>query len=152
MTHLKVGDKAPAFKGINQFEELIDSKDFKGKKIILFFYPKDSTPACTAEACNLRDHFKELTDLGFLVIGVSMDSPKRHLNFISKNKLPYHLIADENKILILKYGVWGWKKFMGREFEGILRTTFIINVKGIIENIITKVNTKNHFEQIMSLY
>lgn len=149
MTHLKAGDKAPAFKAIDQNGEIIDSKNLKGKKVLLFFYPKDNTPACTAEACNLRDNFAELSQYGFLVIGVSMDSPKRHLNFINKYQLPYSLIADEKRTLIDKYGVWGWKKFMGREFEGILRTTFIINEKGIIEQIFTKVNTKKHFEQIM---
>jgi thioredoxin-dependent peroxiredoxin len=149
MATLKKGDKAHDFKGKDQLGNIISLNDFKGKKLILYFYPKDSTPGCTAEACNLRDNYKFLVKQGYSILGVSADNEKSHQNFIEKYKLPFPLIADTDKQIIKAFGVWGLKKFMGREFDGILRTTFIINEKGIIEEIITKVDTKNHALQIM---
>ncbi len=149
MTHLKVGDKAPDFTAINQDEKEVKLSDFKGKKLILFFYPKASTPGCTTEAKNLRDHYAELKEKGYEVLGVSADSPKRQKNFKEKNNLPFDLIADEDKKVINAYGVWGPKKFMGREYEGIHRTTFVIDENGIIEKIINKVKTKEHAQQIL---
>ncbi len=149
MIKLKIGDKAPDFKVKNQKGEIISLKDYRGKKVVLFFYPKASTPGCTMEAKNLRDNYQDLTTKGFEVIGVSADSEKRQLNFSLKNELQYNLLADEEKDIINSYGVWGPKKFMGREYDGIHRTTFIIDEKGFIENIITKVKTKAHTEQIL---
>ena len=148
MTTLKIGDKAPDFEVKNQMGDLIRLKDYLGKKIILFFYPKASTPGCTVESCNLRDNYDEFIKKGYDVIGVSADSEKRQMNFSNKNELPYNLLADEDKKVINAYGVWGPKKFMGREYDGIHRTTFIIDEKGNIENIITKVKTKDHTNQI----
>lgn len=149
MTHLKVGDKAPDFKGINEKGESIALKDYKGKKLILFFYPKDNTPTCTVEACNLRDHYQELKDQGYAVLGVSPDSAKKHVNFINKFELPYELLADTERKAIEAYGVWGPKKFMGREFDGLHRTTFVIDEKGKIEQVIQKVKAKMHAAQIL---
>ena len=149
MITLKIGDKAPDFEVINQQGEIVTLKDYLGKKVVLFFYPKASTPGCTMEAKNLRDHYPEFTEKGYDVIGVSADSEKRQLNFSNKNELPYNLLADENREIINAYGVWGPKKFMGREYDGIHRTTFVIDEKGFIENIITKVKTKAHTEQIL---
>ena len=146
---LKVGDKAPDFSIVNQEGELVNFKDFLGKKVVVFFYPKASTPGCTNEACNLRDNYQEFIAKGYAVIGVSADSVKRQKNFAVKNNLPYDLIADEEKEIINAYGVWGPKKFMGREYEGIHRTTFIIDEKGIVEEVITKVKTKEHAIQIL---
>ncbi|NOQ91849.1 MAG: thioredoxin-dependent thiol peroxidase [Flavobacteriaceae bacterium] len=148
MITLKIGDKAPEFEVNNQKGELIKLSDFLGKKVILFFYPKASTPGCTVESCNLRDNYSEFIEKGYDVIGVSADSEKRQLNFSIKNELPYSLLADEEKEVINAYGVWGPKKFMGRAYDGIHRTTFIIDEKGFIENIITKVKTKVHTNQI----
>ena len=149
MITLKKGDKAPDFEVKNQQGELVKLKDYIGKKVVLFFYPKASTPGCTMEAKNLRDNYAEFTDKGYDVIGVSADSEKRQLNFSNKNELPYNLLADEEKEVINAYGVWGPKKFMGREYDGIHRTTFVIDEKGFIEDIITKVKTKAHTEQIL---
>ncbi|RLD73417.1 MAG: thioredoxin-dependent thiol peroxidase [Bacteroidetes bacterium] len=149
MITLKIGDKAPDFEVINQKGERVKLKDFLGKKIVLFFYPKASTPGCTMEAKNLRDNYAEFTKKGYDVIGVSADSERRQLNFSVKNELPYNLLADEEKEVINAYGVWGPKKFMGREYDGIHRTTFVIDEKGFIEDIITKVKTKAHTEQIL---
>lgn len=148
MITLKIGDKAPEFEIVNQKGELITLKEFLGKKVVLFFYPKASTPGCTVQSCNLRDNYDEFIKKGYAVIGVSADSKKRQLNFSVKNKLPYNLLADEQKEVINAYGVWGPKKFMGREYDGIHRTTFIIDKKGFIENIIIKVKTKVHTSQI----
>lgn len=150
MTYLKAGDEAPEFKGKNQDEKDVSLKNFRGKKVILYFFPKDDTPGCTAESCNLRDHYKKLKKNGYEVIGVSADNEKSHRKFIKKYKLPFTLIADTDKKIITDYGVWGEKSFMGRKFMGIIRTTFIIDEKGIIENIFEKVDTKNHTEQIMA--
>ena len=149
MITLKIGDKAPDFEVNNQKGERVKLKDFLGKKIVLFFYPKASTPGCTMEAKNLRDNYAEFTKKGYDVIGVSADSERRQLNFSVKNELPYNLLADEEKEVINAYGVWGPKKFMGREYDGIHRTTFVIDEKGFIEDIITKVKIKAHTEQIL---
>ena len=149
MTTLKIGDKAPDFSGTDQNGSTVELKDFIGKKVVLFFYPKASTPGCTAEACDLQNNMDRFVAQNYQVIGVSEDSQKRQLNFAEKNNLKYPLIADEDKIIINAYGVWGPKKFMGKEFDGIHRTTFIIDEKGYIENIITKVKTKEHTAQIM---
>ncbi len=149
MTTLKPGDQAPEFIGIDQNGKNLGLRDFKGKKLILYFYPKDMTPGCTAEAQNLRDHFKLLQKKGYEIVGVSPDAPKRHVRFIEKYNLPFPLIADtEHKIADL-YEVWGLKKFMGREYMGIYRTTFIIDEAGIIRHVIKKVKTKAHAEQIL---
>lgn len=149
MTTLKIGDKAPDFSGTDQNGSTVELKDFIGKKVVLFFYPKASTPGCTAEACDLQNNMDRFVAQNYQVIGVSADSQKRQLNFAMKNNLQYPLIADEDKIIINAYGVWGPKKFMGKEFDGIHRTTFIIDEKGYIENIITKVKTKEHTAQII---
>ncbi|MCK0131135.1 thioredoxin-dependent thiol peroxidase [Flavobacteriaceae bacterium F08102] len=150
MTHLKVGDQAPNFSCEDQNGQLRTLSDYKGSKLVLFFYPKASTPGCTAEACNLRDHETKLLSQGFKVVGVSADSAKRQANFAAKNELPFPLLADEDKKVIHAYGVWGPKKFMGRAYEGIHRITFIIDEKGIIIDIISKVKTKDHAAQILA--
>lgn len=150
-THLKTGDKAPAFSGLDQQGDTITLGDFSGRKLIVFFYPKDNTPGCTAEACSLRDHYTELQEQGFELVGVSADSARKHQNFIKKFKLPFPLIADIDRKVIEAFGVWGKKKFMGREYDGILRTTFIIDEHGVITDIIEKVKTKNHAAQILEL-
>lgn len=146
---LKVGDKAPAIKAKDQDGNKITLEQFKGKKVVLYFYPKDNTPGCTNQACNLRDNHKELLKQGYVVIGVSADTEKKHQNFINKYSLPFPLIADTDMKVINDYGVWGLKKFMGREFMGIIRTTFVIDEKGKIERIIEKVKTKDHTAQVL---
>lgn len=150
MTTLNIGDKAPAFEATDQNGNTIKLEDFKGKKVVLFFYPKASTPGCTAEACNLRDNYQSFLAKGYAVVGVSADSVKRQLNFSNKNELPYSLLADEDKAVIEAYGVWGPKKFMGKTYDGIHRTTFIIDENGRIEDVITKVKTKDHTAQILA--
>ncbi len=152
MTHLKEGDKAPNFEGLNQNEEIIKLSDFSGKKVILYFYPKDMTPGCTAQACNLGENYTSLKEKGFEVIGVSADSVKRHQKFTEKYSLPFPLIADENLEIIKTYGVWGPKKLYGKEYEGIHRLTFVIDENGTIEKIVSKVKTKTHTEQILELF
>ena len=142
MTPLKEGDKAPYFEGINQDGKKITLDDFKGKKLILYFYPKDNTSGCTAEACSLNDSYSSLTEKGFEVVGVSPDSANSHLKFIAKYNLAFNLIADTEKKILEAYGVWAEKKLYGRTYMGVVRTTFIINANGIIERIITKVNTR----------
>lgn len=149
---LKAGDKAPAFKGVDQDGNVIQLSDFKGKRVVLYFYPKDNTPGCTAQACNLRDNYEQLTELGYQVIGVSGDSVKSHKRFEQKYNLPFPLIADEDKIILEAYGVYGPKKFMGRSFLGIHRTTFLIDEKGIIKAIITKPQTKSQAEQVLDTW
>lgn len=149
MLTLKIGDKAPSFKGKDQNGVTIQLKDFAGKELVLYFYPKDNTPGCTAEACNLRDNYNLLLQKGFAVVGISADNEKNHQKFIEKYSLPFPLIADTEKEIIKAYGVWGPKKFMGRTFDGIHRTTFIISKEGIIKDIIEKVDTKNHTSQIL---
>ena len=151
MTNLKKGDVAPDFTATIESGEAISLSDFRGKKVVLYFYPKDNTPTCTVEACNLRDGYDMLQGRGVEVIGVSPDSEKRHQNFIKKFDLPFHLIADEDKSLAKAYGVWGPKKFMGRVFDGIHRITFLIDEEGVIESVIDKVKSKVHTEQIINI-
>ena len=150
MFHLKEGDIAPPINGINQQGQPIQLKDFAGKKVILYFYPKDMTPGCTNEACDFRDNYESLTARGFEVVGVSPDSDVRHDKFVKKYDLPFHLIADTEKTVINAYGVWGNKKFMGREYDGVHRTTFIIDEQGKILKIINKVKTKEASAQVLS--
>lgn len=152
MTHLKEGDKAPGFTAKDQNGKDVTLSDYQGKKVILYFYPKDNTPGCTMEACNFRDHYQDLQEKGFEVIGVSADTEKKHQNFINKFELPFTLIADTDRKVIEAYGVWGLKKFMGREFDGIHRETFVINENGMIDKIITKVKNKEATKQILDLY
>jgi len=149
---LEIGSTAPAFSGVNQHGDTISSEQFRGKKIILCFYPKASTPGCTVEACDFRDHYADLVAKGFEVIGVSADSVKRQLNFSTKQELNYNLIADEEKSIIEAYEAWGPKKFMGREFDGILRHTYVIDEEGRIEHFIGKVKTKEAVDQVLALY
>lgn len=150
MTTLKIGDKAPNFEALDQKGNLTKLTDFKNKKLVLFFYPKASTPGCTVESKNLRDHYKEFLNKGYAILGVSADSAQRQQNFINKNELPYNLLADQDKSVIKAFGVWGPKKFMGRKYDGIHRTTFVIDKNGIISNIILKVKTKDHANQIFN--
>lgn len=152
MRHLKVGDKAPSWSGVDQNGKALSSKNFLGKKTAIFFYPKDNTPGCTTQACNIRDHWGDLQKEGIEVVGVSADSEKRHLNFIEKFELPFTLIADEQKEMIELFGVWGEKKFMGRVYDGIHRTTFVIDETGNIIGIIEKPKTKAHAEEIMKIF
>lgn len=151
-TSLKAGDKAPELNVNDQNGNTVKLADYKGKKLVLYFYPKDDTPGCTAEACNLRDNYAALKKKGFEILGVSADNEKKHIKFIEKHNLPFPLLADTEQQVCNAYGVWGKKKFMGREYMGINRTTFVIDEKGKIEHIITEVDTKNHTEQILSLY
>lgn len=148
-TTLKEGDKAPAFTGKDQNGNTVSLKDYKGKKVILYFYPKDNTPGCTAQACNLRDNYDVLKQKGIDIIGISIDNEKSHKKFEEKYQLPFTLIADDDKKIVNDYGVFGEKKFMGRQYMGTIRTTFLINEKGIIEKIIDKPNTKNHAQQVL---
>ncbi len=152
MMQLNVGEIAPDINTKDQDDNEIKLKDYKGSKLILFFYPKANTPGCTAEACSLRDHYKELLSKGFRIIGVSADNVKNQKSFISKKSLPFPLIPDTEKKIIQDYGVWGPKKFMGRSYDGIIRTTFVISEEGKIEKIFTKVNTGEHAEQILNEY
>ena len=149
---LKRGDKAPEILGVDQAGKEIRLSDFAGSKLILYFYPKDNTPGCTAEACSLRDGRDELREMGFEVVGVSPDSEKSHRGFIEKQGLNFTLLSDPDKVVAKAYGVWGEKKFMGRTFMGILRTTYVIDEKGMIERVLDKVRTKDHFEQIVEAY
>jgi peroxiredoxin Q/BCP len=149
MTHLEEGQQAPDIKAVDQNGKAINLTDYKGKKVVLYFYPKDNTPGCTAEACSFRDHYSTLQENGFEIIGVSADSAKKHQNFITKYDLPFPLIPDENREVIEAYGVWGLKKFMGREYNGIHRETFVIDEEGNIAKIYPKVKTKEAAEQIL---
>lgn len=149
MTTLQKGDKAPRFEAKDQDGNTIKLADYSGKKLVLFFYPKASTPGCTAEACNLSDNYQSFLAKGYDVLGVSADSAKRQSNFKNKYEFPYPLLADEDKAVIEAFGVWGPKKFMGKEYDGIHRTTFIIDENGVIEEVISKVKTKAHAEQIL---
>jgi peroxiredoxin Q/BCP len=151
MSKPSTGDKSPEFEGINQDGKKVSLSDFKGKKLILYFYPKDMTPGCTAQACNLNENLESLKKEGFEVVGVSADDEKRHQKFRDKYDLNFDLLADPDKTIINKYGVWGPKQFMGKKFEGILRTTFIIDKEGKVEHVIDKVKTKTHTEQIKEL-
>jgi peroxiredoxin Q/BCP len=152
MTQLKEGMKAPDFKGNDQNGKEVKISDFAGKKLVLYFYPKDNTPGCTAEACNLRDNYTELLEKGFAVVGISADNEKSHKGFAEKYSLPFPLIADTSKKILDDYGVWKEKSLYGRTFMGIARTTFIIDEQGIIEKIISKVETAGHTEQIFKIY
>ena len=149
-TKLKAGDKAPDFSAKDQDGRVVSLKDLKGKKLILYFYPHDDTPTCTIEACNLRDNFPALKKKGFRVIGVSTDDEVKHIKFIKKFDLPFTLLADADLKVVKAYDVWGTKQFMGKIFDGIARTTFVINEKGIIDKVISKVKSKEHTEQILS--
>lgn len=150
MTPLKIGDKVPAFSVSDDQGNTQSLSDYAGKKLIVFFYPKANTPGCTAEACDLRDHYKELQAAGYSLLGVSADSEKRQRNFSEKYDFPFPLLADEEKEVINAFGVWGLKKFMGREYDGIHRMTFIVNEEGIVERVIEKVKTKEHAAQILN--
>lgn len=152
MKHLKIGDKAPNFEGIDQHGNNISSKDYAGKKTVIYFYPKDNTPGCTAQACSIRDNYDSLLKSGIQVIGISADSVASHQKFVTKYDLPFPLIADENKSIIEVFGVWGPKKFMGKEYDGIHRTTFLLDEEAIVKGIIQKPNTKAHAEEILSFF
>ncbi len=149
MTQLKAGDAAPNFSALDEQGNTISLGDYKGKKLVVFFYPKASTPGCTSEACNLNDNFDRFQAQGYEILGVSADSAKRQLNFKTKYGFQYPLLADEDKSVIEAFGVWGPKKFMGKEYDGIHRTTFVIDDKGRIEHVISKVKTKDHAAQIL---
>lgn len=150
MKVLKVGDKAIEFEGVSETGQIISLSDFTGHKLILYFYPKDMTPGCTAQACDLTENYDLLLKNNFKIVGVSADSKERHLKFKDKYSIPFPLIADEDHTILNKYGVWGPKKFMGKTYDGIHRKTFIINEDGIIERIIEKVKTKDHTNQILN--
>ena len=150
MNTLKAGDLAPNFSCADETGKVHNLTDYQGKKLVVFFYPKASTPGCTAEACDLRDHFAEIKDAGYSLLGVSADSQKKQLNFSNKYEFPFPLLADENKEVIEAFGVWGLKKFMGREYDGIHRKTFIVNEEGKVQRVIDKVKTKVHAAQILN--
>ncbi|MGB2245855.1 MAG: thioredoxin-dependent thiol peroxidase [Flavobacteriaceae bacterium] len=149
MTPLQVGDSVPAFSVLDDHGKMQNLSDYRGQKLVVFFYPKANTPGCTLEACDLRDHYTELKNAGYALLGVSADSQKRQRNFSEKFNFPFPLLADENKEVIGAFGVWGPKKFMGKEYDGIHRMTFIIDEKGVVERVIDKVKTKVHAAQIL---
>ncbi|NQZ43390.1 MAG: thioredoxin-dependent thiol peroxidase [Flavobacteriaceae bacterium] len=149
MNTLKVGDKVPEFSANDQDGNTINLSDYAGKKLIVFFYPRANTPGCTAEACNLRDNYAALQDAGYSLLGVSEDSEKKQANFRNKYEFPYPLLADEDHKVIETFGVWGPKKFMGKEYDGLHRSTFIIDGSGIVERVIAKVKTNDHAAQIL---
>lgn len=146
---LNVGDKAPVFETKDQFDNTVKLSDFKGKKVVLYFYPKDNTPGCTTQACNLRDNYGALQKAGYVVLGISSDSIRSHQRFAEKQNLPFQLLADEDKSVHGLYGTWVEKQMFGRKYMGTARTTFVIDEDGIIEDIITKVKTKEHSTQIL---
>ena len=150
MSQLQIGDKAPPINAIDQNGNNITLEQYHGIKVVLYFYPKDMTPGCTSQSCNLSDNYNLLLEKGYDVLGVSCDSVKRHQKFIAKHDLPFNLISDEDHKVVNDYGVWQLKKFMGREYMGIVRTTFIIDENGLISEIISKVNTKDHTNQIIN--
>jgi peroxiredoxin Q/BCP len=150
MSHLSEGSKAPAFSGKDQDGKKISLADFKGRKLVLYFYPQDSTPTCTTQACNLRDNFSMLTKSGFEVVGVSPDDEASHLKFSAKFKLPFRLIADPERKIIEKYGVWGEKQMYGKKYMGLLRTTFVIDENGVIRRIFHKPKSKEHAQEILA--
>ena len=152
MTTLKVNDKAPNFVGLDQQGKTIQTADFAGKKYAVYFYPKDNTPGCTVQACNLRDNYDALAEAGISIIGVSMDSEVSHQKFISKFELPFPLIADTDKKVIEAFQVWGPKKFMGKEYDGIHRTTFVMDENNVIQGIISKPKTKDHASEILEIF
>lgn len=147
---LQVGDKAPEELGVDQAGKMHLLSDYSGKKLIIYFYPKDNTPGCTQQACNLRDGYEDLLQAGYALLGVSMDSAKTHSRFMEKHQLPFPLIVDTDRKLIDAFGVWGRKKFMGREYDGIFRTTFIMDANGIIERVIEKPKVKEHTNEILN--
>lgn len=149
MTPLRPGDAAPPFSGVDQEGRPVDLAHYAGQKLVLYFYPKDDTPGCTAEACSLRDGHAALRKAGYEVLGVSPDKAAKHKKFAEKYGLPFRLLADPDKLAARAYGVWGRKKFMGREYDGILRTTFLIDEKGVIERVISTVRTKDHGAQVL---
>ncbi len=149
MTHLTEGDKAPDFTGLNENGESVSLSDFKGQNLVLFFYPKDNTPTCTEEACNLRDNYGLLKKKGYAILGVSADSQRKHQNFIKKFDLPFPLLADVDQTILNAYGVWGEKQMFGKKYMGIFRTTFVIDAEGNIAKIIRKVQAKDHTNQIL---
>ena len=151
MTHLKEGDKAPEIRSVDQNGNEFVLSALQGKKVVLYFYPKDNTPGCTAQACNLRDNYGMLKEKGYEVFGISPDTEKSHHRFIEKHSLPFNLIMDEEKKIMNDYGVWGEKKNYGRTYMGVHRTTFIINEEGMVEEVIIKVKTKAHTEQILEI-
>lgn len=151
MKKLKVGDKLPTFSGIDQFGNTHQSSDYEGTKLVVYFYPKDLTPGCTMQACSIRDNYEALLNAGYTIFGVSADTVALHARFTEKKLLPFTLLADVDKKIINEFGVWGPKKFMGREYNGIHRTTFVSNEKGIITAIITKPKTKIHAQEILEL-
>lgn len=148
-TQLKPGDKAPAFKGIDQNGKPITSADFKGKKLVVYFYPEDNTPTCTVQACNIRDNFNLFKKAGIEIIGVSEDSSEKHKKFETKFNLPFRMIADTEHIVINAFDVWGKKQFMGKIYDCIIRTTFLIDEKGILKDVINKPDTGNHSVEIL---
>jgi thioredoxin-dependent peroxiredoxin len=150
MTKLSIGDRAPDFSVNNQNGEIVSLKSLKGRKVVLYFYPKDNTPGCTVQACNLRDNYQDLLDAGYAVFGISPDTEKKHQNFIAKFDLPFDLLADTEKEMLEAYGVWGEKKMYGRTYMGVFRTTFVLDENGVIVEIISKVKTKDHSAQIMA--
>ncbi|MBX2930957.1 MAG: thioredoxin-dependent thiol peroxidase [Chitinophagaceae bacterium] len=150
MTHLKEGQKAPDFTGKDQNNHTISLKDYKGKKVVLYFYPQDNTPTCTVQACNLRDNFSLLKKNGITVIGISPDDTKSHKKFEAKYQLPFPLIADTNHSIINKYDVWGEKKLFGIKYMGLRRTTFVIDENGLIQKIFLKPKSKQHAEEIIN--
>ncbi len=152
MTHLSEGDKAPDFSTIDQNGNPVKLEDFKGKKVVLYFYPRDNTPGCTAEACNLRDNYDALKKQGFEILGISPDSEASHKKFGTKHDLPFALLSDPDKEIMNAYGVWGEKKMYGKTYEGVHRTTFIIDEEGAIEKVFKKVKTKDHSNQIFNEY
>ncbi len=149
MNMLKVGDKVPEFSSKDQDGNSINLSDYNGKKLVVFFYPRANTPGCTAEACNLRDNYQALQSEGYELLGVSDDSQKKQANFKNKYEFPFPLLADEDHTVIETFGVWGPKKFMGREYDGLHRTTFVIN-DGVVEKVIEKVKTKDHAAQLLN--
>ena len=150
MSVLKEGDLAPAIEAKDENGEIITLEEYKGKKVVLYFYPRDNTPGCTAEACDLRDNYSQFVEQGFEIIGVSADSEKSHSKFKSKHNLPFRLISDVDRKVLKDYGAWGEKKMYGKSFLGIIRTTYIINEDGYVEKIIRKVKTKEHSKQIFA--
>lgn len=151
MNKIQVGDKAPNFSSVNENNESIQLSDFKGKKVILFFYPKDDSPGCTKEACSLRDKYKTFDKNGYVILGISPDTAKKHKKFIDKYEFQYSLVADPEKEIINSFGLWGPKKFMGREITGVYRTTLVIDEQGTVSHIIDKVKTKEHADQLINL-
>jgi peroxiredoxin Q/BCP len=152
MTQLKEGVKAPAFKAKDQNDKPVSLSDYAGKKVVLYFYPEDDTPTCTVQACNLRDNYSLLKKNGFVVLGVSPDEPKKHKKFETKYDLPFTLVADPEHTIIDKYGVWGEKQLYGRHYMGLIRTTFLIDEKGIIRKIFNKPKSKEHTEEILEAW